>query len=198
MAQARAEASAAYVAAVATPDPSIVRHRDLSPQVASPEIFDAISPIGIPENEISPFSTPNTSLNVSTASSSRESVVLSTILANHQHLFGGVDAGGVSPFMTKIPNLEGNFISAMVIPFPRVHDHSEVSQILSYSKTLSIMANAMLTMGSLFENQQRSLHARPPPPPPPAVYVTPTRIRTAVPGMPYITPSPIIKHCMFT
>ena len=58
---------------------SVVAHPTLSSHSTSPI------------RDVSPFNTPSSNA----SSDERESLVLSTILANHQHLFGGADSAGI-------------------------------------------------------------------------------------------------------
>ena len=155
----------------------------------------SISPVkSVHSPVISPISSlgksVSSTLSVSTISSS-ESVVLATILANHQHLFGGADTGGLSPFMTKIPNPRGELVSAMIIPFPECEKgHSETNQIHAYARTLGMMANAMATVGMLVTEQKKNGCYD-------SMFNTPIRNKREYSGD-YSTPSPIIVRNMFT
>ncbi len=123
---------------------------------------------------------------------SAESVVMATVLANHQHLFGAIDVGGLSPFMTKIPTpSNGRFASALVIPLPapvNCSDPDETEQVRSYAHTLSLMSSAMFTVASVMDSPSESV----------SPFLTPVKQPRRIEVSSFSTPSPVIQRNMFT
>lgn len=129
---------------------------------------------------------------INSSITSIESVVMATVLANHQHVFGAIDVGGVSPFMTKIPSAcGGTLASALVIPLPspaNASDPDEAQQVRSYAHTLSLMSSAMFTVASVMESPSENV----------SPFLTPVKQPRRIQVASLSTPSPVIQRNMFT
>lgn len=181
----------------------IYRESDPSLPVLSREEIEKLQNQSLERVESSVVSSPISSVGTPTGTSnsvtSTESVVMATVLANHQHMFGAIDVGGVSPFLTKIPSTHsGDLTSALVIPFPDTPEclNEQPNQVRSYAHTLSLMSSAMFTVAAVMESGNHG--------DPNTVFSTPIKPQRPPPVAPtdttniFNTPSPVIQRNIFT
>ena len=151
-------------------------------------LLSEISPVS-PEAASSPAASFIDSLSTTSPHSGCESIILSAIQAGHHQITKGAHVHGPVPFITRIPNLRGDMVSAVVIPFPST-DIREGDQVAIYTEMLTRIASVMAGVGTLIESGT-TLN-------PLAAYTTPVKPKRGPAGNSFTTPSPVIERYLFT